>query len=133
MDKVVLTKEGDSIIAITPLNQTAESLSQTIPGSKVVDRSSLPSREFRDAWTIDGNIDLKKAKKIWQNKIRVARDKKLKELDIKWMRALERNETKKAASIAAQKQVLRDLPEREEFMNATSLDEIKSFWPEILG
>lgn len=133
MDKVVLIQEGDFVIVVTPLNQTAESLSASIPGSKVVDRSALPSREWRDAWTIDCKVDLNKAKKIWQKKIRVARNKKLKDLDIEWMQAMERGEVKKAGSIAAQKQVLRDLPEREEFMNATSLDEIKSFWPEILG
>lgn len=133
MGKVVLFQEADCVVVAVPINQSAESLSETIPGSKIVEETFLPSREWRDAWTIDGKIDLKKAKKIWQNKIRVARDKKLQELDIVWMKAMERGEVKKAGSIAAQKQVLRDLPEREEFMNAKTLDEVKAFWPEILG
>jgi len=133
VDKIVLVQEGDFVAAITPLDKSAEDLSATIPNSKVIAVADLPSREFRDAWTVDGKIDLSKAKKIWQNKIRVARNKKLKELDVLWMKAMERGETKKAGSIAAQKAVLRDLPEREEFMNAKSLEEMKSFWPEILG
>jgi hypothetical protein len=129
MDKVVLMQEGDTVLVIRPISNTPEEFALANPGSKVVAANSLPDREFRDAWTIDGTIDLEKAKKIWQKKIRVVRDAKLKELDIKWMQAMERGEVKIAASIAADKQVLRDLPEREELVNAKSISEIKAFWP----
>ena len=132
MIKVVLMQENDGVVVVNPIEMTPEEFAAKNPGSKVVAASSLPDPTFRDAWTIEGKIDLKKAKKIWQQKIRAARDQKLKELDIKWMRAMERGETKIAASIAAQKEVLRDMPEREEFMNATSVDQVKSFWPDIL-
>lgn len=133
MDKVILKKENDSIVIISPIGQDINVLAASIPGSKIVDRDSLPKdREFRDAWTIDGKIDLNKAKKIWQKKIRIARDKKLQKMDIEWMQAMEKGNTKIAASIAAKKQILRDLPQREEITKAESVESLKSFWPEIL-
>lgn len=132
MAKVVLFKEADYVIVAIPVLQTAENLSESIPGSRVIDDSALPSREWRDAWTVDGGIDLEKAKKIYQQKIRNARNEKLQKLDIEWMKAMERGEIKIAASIAANKQILRDLPEREEITNAESLEALKSFWPAVL-
>lgn len=132
MDKVLLVQENDSVVIVTPIDQNIESLAASIPGSKIVDKNSLPSREWRDAWTIDGTVNLEKAKKIWQKKVRRARDVKLKKLDIDWMQAMERGDIKIAASIAASKQVLRDLPEREEITKAESLQALQAFWPSIL-
>ena len=65
-------------------------------------------------------------------KIRVVRDQRLKELDIKWMRAMENGESKVASSVAAKKQMLRDVTEREDFKKAKTLEQIKKYWPEIL-
>lgn len=130
--KVLVIEENGNLIVKQPLSGAdINELQRMTPGSKIVDSSSLPPREFRDAWTATG-VSLEKAKKLWASKIRKARAQKLAELDIKWMMAIERGDLKIAASIAAQKQVLRDLTEREELTKAESLEEIKSFWPSIL-
>lgn len=132
--KVLLIQEGNSVVVRVPTpDSNIEQLAKGIPNSRIVDQSLLPTdREFRKAWTVFGTIDLEKAKDVWRDKIRVARDKKIKELDIKWMKAMEKGETTIAASIAADKQVLRDLPQREEISRASSVEELKSFWPSIL-
>lgn len=131
--KVLLIKEGDSVVVRVPTSEADLEAMAAAPNCKVVDSESLPDdREFRDAWNFDGKIDLAKAKEVWKNKIRQVRDKKLKALDIKWMKAMERGEVKIAGAIAADKQVLRDVTEREELTGAKSLKEIKAFWPSIL-
>jgi hypothetical protein len=131
--KVLLIKDGDGVAVRIPApGITIEELLGSAEEARVVDDSQLPDREFRDAWTFDGKVNLAKAKKIWAQKIRLVRNAKLADLDIKWMQAMERGEVKIAAAIGAQKQVLRDLTEREELTNAASLDEIKAFWPDVL-
>lgn len=132
--KVLLIQEGDSVVVRVPTpGVDIEKLAQGIPNSRIVDQALLPTdRDFRDAWTVYGTIDLGKAKEVWRKRIRTARDKRLKELDVKWMKAMEKGELTIAASIAADKQVLRDLPDREEISSASSLEELKSFWPSIL-
>ena len=133
MDKVILKQENDSVVIILPINQDIDAFVAANPGCVVVDKSSLPKdREFRGAWTLEGKIDLNKAKKIWQQKIRIIRDKKLQKMDIDWMQAMEQGNSKIAAAIAAKKQILRDLPQREELTKAESVEALKSFWPEIL-
>lgn len=131
--KVLLIKEGDGVAVRVPVpGMTIDDLMVNAGEARIVEDSQLPDREFRDAWTFEGKVDLAKAKEIWKRKIRLIRDQKLKDLDVKWMQAMERGEIKIAAAIASQKQVLRDLTEREELTQATSLEEIKSFWPDIL-
>lgn len=134
MNKVLLVKEGDGIVVKVPCSESdLVALANTVPNCRVVDVDALPKdREFRDAWTLEGKVDLTKAKEIWKSKLRIARDEKLKELDIKWMKAMEKGDIKIAQSIAADKQVLRDLTEREELTKASSVEEIKAFWPQIL-
>lgn len=132
--KVLLTKEGNSVVVTPPMaGMTAEDLLKLNPGGRIVDTKDLPQdREFRDAWTIEGKIDLAKAKEIWKRKIRIARNKKLEELDVKWAKAFERGDVKIAASYATEKQVLRDLTEREELTKAKSVEQLRKFWPSVL-
>lgn len=102
------------------------------PQSKIYDQSELPDVEFMGAWTINGDIDIEKAKEVWCNKIRVIRNARLKTLDLEWMKAMEKGQTTIASAIAADKQVLRDITQREELTKAKTLKEIKAFWPKIL-
>lgn len=132
MNKVILVQENDSVVVLAPINLDVESVAATIPNSNVVDVNTLPTREWRDALTIDGGVDLEKAKEIWRKKLRKVRDQKLKKLDVEWMKAMERGEVRNAASIAVNKQILRDLPGREEIANAESLQDLKNFWPSVL-
>jgi hypothetical protein len=74
-------------------------------------------------------IDISKAKDIWKDKIRVARKPALEKLDVDFIKAQETsNDT---TSIVADKQTLRDLPSQVD--TATTTDEIKAVWNDMLG
>ncbi len=77
----------------------------------------LPSsRVFRDAWKLSGNkviIDEIRAKEIHLSKIKILRDKKLKELDVESLKAL--SDPDKLLDIETRKQLLRDIPQYYKF------------------
>lgn len=133
MSEVILKRENGTISVLLPTSSHDIEKYKEDADCRVVNSEDLPSdRTFRDAWTIDGTIDLYRAKEIWMDKIRHAREQRLKELDIPWMKAMEKGHMEEAASIARLKQELRDITKREELTQATSIEEIKSFWPDIL-
>ena len=72
--------------------------------------------------TITINID--KAKEIWKDKIRIARKKKFKELDIDFIKVQETGAD--TSSIVTIKQELRDYPTQVD--SATTTEEIKAVW-----
>jgi len=74
-------------------------------------------------------IDITKAKEVWKDKIRFKRAKALKKLDLDFMKAQEAGTD--TTSIVADKNTLRDLPEQVD--TATTVDEIKSVWNDMLG
>jgi hypothetical protein len=74
-------------------------------------------------------IDINKAKEVWKDKIRSARKTILEQLDVDFIKAQEQgNDT---TSIVADKQTLRDLPSQVD--TATSIEEIKAVWNNMLG
>tara|TARA_R100000664_G_C2724813_1_gene117073 strand:- start:41 stop:283 length:243 start_codon:yes stop_codon:yes gene_type:complete len=74
-------------------------------------------------------IDITKAKKVWKDKIRFKRAGALKKLDLDFMKAQEAGTD--TTSIVADKNTLRDLPEQVD--TATTIDEIKAVWNDMLG
>ena len=74
-------------------------------------------------------IDITKAKEVWKDKIRIKRAKALKKLDLDFMKAQEAGTD--TTSIVADKNTLRDLPEQ--VNTATTVDEIKAVWNDMLG
>ena len=74
-------------------------------------------------------IDIPKAKDIWKDKIREARKPALEKLDVDFMRATEQGTD--TTAIVADKQILRDLPTQVD--TATTTDEIKAVWNDMLG
>jgi len=74
-------------------------------------------------------IDITKAKEVWKDKIRFKRAKALKKLDLDFMKAQEAGTD--TTSIVADKNTLRDLPEQ--VNTATTVDEIKAVWNDLLG
>jgi hypothetical protein len=74
-------------------------------------------------------IDITKAKEVWKDKIRFKRAKALKKLDLDFMKAQEAGTD--TTSIVADKNTLRDLPEQVD--TATTVDEIKAVWNDMLG
>lgn len=73
-------------------------------------------------------IDIPKAKDIWKDKIRAARNNALNKLDVEFMRATEAGTD--TTTIVANKQTLRDLPAQVD--NATTTDEIQTVWHNLL-
>jgi len=74
-------------------------------------------------------IDVTKAKEVWKNKIRVARKFALEKLDVDFIKAQEAETS--TTAIVADKQTLRDLPNQ--VNTATTVDEIKAVWNDMLG
>tara|TARA_R100000353_G_C6489674_1_gene191397 strand:- start:39 stop:281 length:243 start_codon:yes stop_codon:yes gene_type:complete len=74
-------------------------------------------------------INISKAKEVWKNKIRIARKPVLEKLDIDFMKAQEAGTD--TTSIVADKNTLRNLPEQVD--TATTIDEIKAVWNDMLG
>jgi len=132
MGKVILKQEGDSVSIIV---SDSIDMREVVRDNEynAIDEEDLPNdREFRDAWKLDGSIDLEKAKTIWRNKLRHARIAPLAVLDIEWLKAMEKGNVKQASAIANKKQTLRDITKREEISKATTIEEIKAFWPDEL-
>ena len=103
-------------------------------GATLYDNSlwKAPSdRTFRDAWESAGEdsgvitVDMDRAKDIWREKIRQARD--FAPLDAAFMKALETGAD--ASSVTAQKQALRDAPADPAIDAATTPEELKAVQP----
>ena len=74
-------------------------------------------------------IDITKAKEVWKDKIRFNRAKALKKLDLDFMKAQEAETS--TTAIVTDKNTLRDLPSQVD--TATTTDEIKAVWNDMLG
>ena len=70
-------------------------------------------------------VNMDKAREIKKDMIRAERKPKLEELDVQFMRAVESGDTEAQATIAAQKQALRDAPADSRIDAATTPDELK--------
>jgi len=73
-----------------------------------------------------------KAREIKKDMIRAERKPKLEELDVAFMRAVEAGDTEAQATIAAQKQALRDATDDPAIASATTPDELKAVVPTAL-
>jgi len=102
-------------------------------GTEVVDVAVImPDRTFRNAWvkkTGGIKVSLPKARPIHLDRIRVVRDAELLRLDIEYLKADEVGDAALKASIATEKQVLRDIPQTFDLTVATTPDELKALWP----
>jgi hypothetical protein len=79
------------------------------------------------------NINVDKALDVHKSKIRKRREELFKDLDVKFMRALEVGNTALSVEIGLQKQALRDITDID-VSNVTTLDELKALWnEELLG
>lgn len=76
-------------------------------------------------------VNVDKAKEIWKNKLREARNPILQKLDVEYIRAQETNAN--VDIIIQKKQELRDITTHQDLLNASTPEEIKAFWPEILN
>lgn len=101
--------------------------------TEVTDESILMDREFRNAWKQNGSAiehDLEKARGIQLDKVRIAREPKLVELDKQFMLALEKG--KSTVGIVTAKQRLRDITEPLKVATLNSIDDVKNLFPQEL-
>lgn len=105
---------------------------------RIINRSQIPSdRTFRNAWTDDldtetVDVNMEAAREIQMESIRKLRDVKLAELDIPNMSAISRGDMEAAASLEAQKQVLRDIPQTFDLTVFSTPNTLKNAIPEEL-
>ena len=77
-------------------------------------------------------VNIDKAKELHKQNLRWARAEEFKKLDVEALKAIEQGNTAKLAEIATVKNQLRDITLAEEIQSATSVDDLKSFWPQDL-
>ena len=75
-------------------------------------------------------INMEKARGIQMDKIRQMRNKELAKKDVEYMKALEADDGS-AATVAAEKKVLRDIPQTFDLTTDTP-EQLKEKWPEGL-
>ncbi len=86
-------------------------------------------RTFRGAWHFNGNaveVDMTKARDIHRDALRAERNPRFDALDAEWFRAAETADTDAQASVAAQKQALRDVTDDARIDAATTPDALKA-------
>jgi len=76
-------------------------------------------------------VNMEKARAIHMDAIRKVRDAEPVKLDVPYLRALENGESSDQATIAAAKQLLRDIPQTFD-LNARTAQQLKAQWPEAL-
>lgn len=106
------------------------SLRPLLPGERVP-----VNRTFRDAWTDTGRVevDMTKAREIWRDKMRDAREPLFAPLDASQLSAISVTADQATKEIEAQKQVLRDVTADPGIDAATTPDELVQVWPPVLG
>lgn len=112
----------------------------------VNDQAFLGDRTYRNAWVITASelvVDMPKARELHRGYMRTARESRLAQLDIDYLRGMEAvvasgfvreaPEQASLADIAAQKQTLRDIPQMPEIEAAETPEDLKKVWPPELG
>lgn len=93
---------------------------------------TLPDRAFRRAWGADLKIDMVKARSIWKDNIKEAKEARLKELSVVHAMAAMRNDTAPLNRINAKVQQLDAVENHPGIDSASTPDELKTIWPAIL-
>lgn len=74
-------------------------------------------------------LDKNKAIENFLEKYRLERDKKFKQLDVEFMKALEINDTSQQSSIASEKNTLRNFPSTITTDSFSTIEELRELWP----
>jgi len=106
----------------------------------IVEESALPGGSvsedndyFFPCWEWESDavaVNMTKARALHMDVIRKARDIELAKLDVPWMQAVEAGNTSDQATIATQKQTLRDIPTTFDLTTGVDTpDQLKARWP----
>jgi hypothetical protein len=134
MKRIVYTRPDGGVSVTTPAREDpkfmALAMSKLPAGSTnihVVEDSVIPKdRTFRDAWKLSGTSvdhDMAKAREIHRDHMRRVRASLLAELDIRQLRG---------ENVETEKQVLRDVTSDPAIESASTPEELKQVWPDIL-
>ena len=124
--KVIIYDNGNGVSVVIPTGELSIEEVQTkdCPQGTIIDDSTLPSREFRNAWEIitdKVNVNFSKAKDITKDRLRAERKPLLEAQDVAFQRALESGAD--TSAIVAEKQRLRDITQQVDAAN--TLEELK--------
>ena len=99
----------------------------------VVEEEDLPDIYFLDTWEWTDKIavNMPKARGWHMDVIRRARNKELVQRDVTFMRAVEAGDSSAQATVAAEKQTLRDIPQTFDLTTDTPA-QLKALWPSEL-
>lgn len=135
----VITPAPNSDLTIEEI--AAKDVPTGVPFRIVPDAAVPADRTYRNAWVADvdgGRVghDMPTAREIHKQHMRAARTPLLGALDTSYLRADELGGPGAAAdkrSIAAQKQVLRDVTGHPDVAAAQTVAKLKAVWPAVLG
>ena len=123
---VIIYNNGNGVSVVIPTNElSVEAVkAKDCPQGTIIDDSTLPSRDFRNAWELVDEavvVNFAKAQDITKDKLRAERKPLLEAQDVAFQRALESGAD--TSTIVAEKQRLRDITNQVDI--ATTLDELK--------
>ena len=124
--KVIIYDNGNGVSVVYPTGELSieEVQAKDCPQGTIIDDSTLPSRDFRNAWELVNeavSVNFAKAQAITKDKLRAERTPLLEAQDVAFQRALENSSD--TSAIVAEKQRLRDITKQVD--TATTLDELK--------
>ena len=124
---IIFTNDNGGVSVCIPTGELSieqVQVKDTPAGSIIVNVSSLPSKDFFNAWELNGTIvtiNLNKAKELTKTRLRAERTELLQAQDVLFQRNLEANLDNSA--VIAEKQRLRDVIKLVD--EATTLDGLK--------
>jgi hypothetical protein len=123
---VIIYDNGNGVSVVYPTGELSieEVQAKDCPQGTIIDDSTLPSRDFRNAWELVDkavSVNFAKAQDITKAKLRAERTPLLEAQDVAFQRALENSSD--TSAIVAEKQRLRDITNQVD--TATTLDELK--------
>ena len=135
MSFIIYPQDGNKLAVIIPTGDVQDAIKdvpQETPYAIVESLEGVDNDYFDGFIYSEGEAvpDIAKVKGIHLDKFREARKPLLESLDVQYMRALETEDTVKAAEIAVKKQALRDVTKTE---LPNTLPELKEVWPDILN
>jgi len=122
---VIIYDNGNGVSVVYPTGELSieEVQIKDCPQGTIIDDSTLPSRDFRNAWELVDEaveVNFAKAQDITKAKLRAERTPLLEAQDVAFQRALENSSD--TSAIVAEKQRLRDITNQVD--TATTLDEL---------
>jgi hypothetical protein len=132
---IIYPQADNKLAVIIPTGDVNNCIKDVPPNTEyaIVDDLGGLDNEYFNAFVYHNlglRCDIDKAKQIHLNKFREARKPLLESLDVQYMKALETEDSVKAAAIAVKKQELRDVTNTE---LPNTLPELKETWPDILN